>query len=315
MNRSRDRKEYLSIESQSNYMNEDVGTLIGKGFNTWKRNLNLAVPFALNVIILGLLALIVVLLVFLPIISTFPGGLDSLLEMQDVEEVLNAATGVIEGNIGIIVSAVLIFVVLAALISAFFTAGAIGMAREATDRGTTTLKEMWWSGKRHYLGLLAAQILMAIIVLIVSAILMALLYFFITENPESIAMMMFSAFLAIVYLFLIALVLSMVPYALVIDDLGPISAIKAGIKFVLTNKMDVFLIWLVVLSISMAFGLLGALFARSELMGGIWSVLNVIINIVVLAPLSTLWWARLYMSRTGKEIGREEFVKEEVQYL
>lgn len=297
-------------------MNEDVGTLIGRGFDTWKRNLNLAVPFVLNVLILGLLTLIVVLLVLLPIISTLPGGLDSLLEMQDVEEALNAATGVIEGNIGIIAAAGLIFVVLAALISAFFTAGAIGMACEATDKGKTTLKEMWWSGKKHYLGLLGAQVLMAIIVLIVSAILMSLLYFFISADPESVAMMMFSAFLVIVYLFLIALALAMVPYALVIDDLGPISAIKAGIKFVLTNKLDVFLVWLVVLAISMAFGLLGALFARSELMGGVWSVLNVIISIVVLAPLSTLWWARLYMSRTGKEMDREDLVKKkEVEYL
>ena len=39
-------------------MYEDIGTLIGRGFETWKRNLNLAVPFVLMITAIMLLAIV-----------------------------------------------------------------------------------------------------------------------------------------------------------------------------------------------------------------------------------------------------------------
>jgi len=56
----------------------------------------------------------------------------------------------------------------------------------------------------------------------------------------------------------------MVPYALVVEGLGPISAIKAGIGLFLKNKIDVFLIWLVVMAIWVTIQFLGVPFSGSE---------------------------------------------------
>jgi len=45
-------------------------------------------------------------------------------------------------SIGLIIAAVIIAVILGLLISAFFNAGAIGMAKEATETGRTSLSDM-----------------------------------------------------------------------------------------------------------------------------------------------------------------------------
>lgn len=54
-------------------------------------------------------------------------------------------------NIGIIIIAVIITVILVLLISAFFTAGAIGMAKEATETGRTNLSDMMDYGRRKFI--------------------------------------------------------------------------------------------------------------------------------------------------------------------
>ena len=38
------------------------------------------------------------------------------------------------------------------------------------------------------------------------------------------------------------------------------------------------------------------------ILGSLWSFVNFFINILVIPPLTTLWWVRLYMSGTGKTI-------------
>jgi len=38
----------------------------------------------------------------------------------------------------------------------------------------------------------------------------------------------------------------------------------------------------------------------------IWAIIEMILSIVVIAPLSIVWWARLYMDRTGKSVAKVE---------
>ena len=40
-------------------MQEDIGTIINKGFGTWTRNLNICIPFVLNFVLNGLLMAVV----------------------------------------------------------------------------------------------------------------------------------------------------------------------------------------------------------------------------------------------------------------
>ncbi len=301
-------------------MYEDIGALIGKGFDTWKRNLNLAIPFVLNVVVIGLLMSVAVLAVLLPIVPTLSDLASSSQEIENVDEIAAVIGSAIEGSLGLLVAVMIIFVLAAALVNAFFTAGAIGMAREATARRTTRLKAMWAAGKDNFLNLFFAHILVGIIAVagfvILSLPFLSVVMGNIQGDAPQMGSMIIWIILLVIYGLLISLALVLVPYALVIDGLGPVAAIKAGICFFRSNVMDVFLVWLVILAISMALGIGGTVFSRYELATAIWSVLQAVISIAVLAPLSAVWWARLYMSRTGKDLmGEELYEDEEVKYL
>jgi len=144
-------------------MYEDIGTLIRKGFETWRRNLNLAVPFVLMIVAMMILAIFMVVLAFYPLITGSPEVFSTAGEIESPEELaklLSSAT-----NLGLAASILLGGILLIYLASSFFTAGAIGMAREATDKGRTSTKEMWASGRRHYLNLFAAEVVMMVVVI------------------------------------------------------------------------------------------------------------------------------------------------------
>lgn len=69
-------------------------------------------------------------------------------------------------HIGIIIAAVINTVILAMLISAFFTAGAISMAKEATETGKTCMSDMKEYGRRKFISLLFADIIVGLITLV-----------------------------------------------------------------------------------------------------------------------------------------------------
>jgi len=298
-------------------MYEDIGTLIKRGFETWKRNLNLAIPFVLMIAAIMLLAVIMAFLVLYPLITTSPDVLSNAGNVEDPQQLIDLLQSVT--NIGLLVAVVLLGILIMSLMASFFTAGAIGMAKEATETGRTTLKDMWASGKRNYLGLFLAEVLMMIIVF---AGLVVLSLPFISDlaagvesgDPEFGPLVLW-IILIIAYGLLISVALAMVPYALVVEGLGPVGAIKAGIGFFWSNKMDVFLIWLVVLAVSMAIQFVGVPFSGSETASAIFSMVSGIVSVLVISPLTTVWWTRLYMTRAGKISEVEAVQDEEVKYL
>lgn len=298
-------------------MYEDIGTLIRRGFETWRQNLNLAVPFVLMIVAMMILAIFMVVLAFYPLITGSPEVFSTAGEIESPEELaklLSSAT-----NLGLAASILLGGILLIYLASSFFTAGAIGMAREATDKGRTSTKEMWASGRRHYLNLFAAEVIMMVVVIagvvVLSLPFLSDLMGILEANEPEFGPIILWILLIAVYGLLVSIVLAVVPYALVVGGLGPIAAIRSGIGFVSSNKMDVFLIWLVVIAVSMAVQFLGIPFSGSQTASGIFSMLNGILSVLVISPLTTVWWTRLYMTRTGK-IGEVETVRdEEVKYL
>jgi len=298
-------------------MYEDIGTLIKRGFETWKRNLNLAIPFVLMIAAIMLLAVIMAFLVLYPLITTSPDVLSNAGNVEDPQQLIDLLQSVT--NIGLLVAVVLLGILIMSLMASFFTAGAIGMAKEATETGRTTLKDMWASGKRNYLSLFLAEVLMMIIVF---AGLVVLSLPFISDlaagvesgDPEFGPLVLW-IILIIAYGLLISVALAMVPYALVVEGLGPVGAIKAGIGFFWSNKMDVFLIWLVVLAVSMAIQFVGVPFSGSETASAIFSMVSGIVSVLVISPLTTVWWTRLYMTRAGKISEVEAVQDEEVKYL
>ncbi|MDF0591133.1 DUF7847 domain-containing protein [Candidatus Methanocrinis natronophilus] len=298
-------------------MYEDIGTLIRRGFETWRQNLILALPFVLMVVFIVVIAIAAVIAAFYPLITGSPELFSTAGDVQSPEEMaelLSSAT-----NLGMAAAILLVGILLIYLASSFFTAGAIGMAREATDVGKTSTKEMWASGRRHYLNLFIAEVLMMVFIiagaLVLSLPFLSDLMGILGANEPEFGPIILWVFLVIAYGFIISVALAIVPYALVLSSLGPIEAIRSGIRFFLSNKMDVFLIWLVVIAVSMAIQFLGLPFSGSETASTFFSMLTGILSVLVISPLTTVWWTRLYMTRTGKIREAEPVRDEEVKYL
>jgi hypothetical protein len=106
--------------------------------------------------------------------------------------------------------------------------------------------------------------------------------------------------LFILYVLILSVILATMPYALVVQDLGPMQAVLASLNFFRYNKFDVVILWLVVAALSLGLQMMGGAFSTGGGTGGeSISAITGIVNLLVLAPLSNLWWTRLYMNRKG----------------
>lgn len=286
-------------------MNEDIGKLIGNGFGIWRKNINLCIPF--------LLAIIFSLAAFVPLVAALAitfGSVPDLASISSPQEAVSKLGSFLPG----LALAFLLLIVVLSMVNSFFASGAIAMAELALREGKTSTHVMWQAGKRHFWDMFAATILMTLVML---AGFIFLLPGFISlplstwtnpsDNPQAFGLLAFGALVLVLYLFAMSLVLAIAPYALVVDILGPIKAIKASMRFFSYNKFDVFIMWIIVIAITLGFQMIGsslvAVDAQYFQMG--WSLFTTVINLLVLAPLSTMWWTGLYMSRTGKRLYQE----------
>ena len=73
-----------------------------------------------------------------------------------------------------------------------------------------------------------------------------------------------------VYLLAISIIISTACYALVIDELDPLDALKTGYKFFKENKLDVFFIWMITMGLVFVDSLISELLGtQSVLISGI----------------------------------------------
>lgn len=288
---------------------EEIGELIGKGFGTWKSNLNLCLPFILSFFV-SILVMIPVLvafaLTFLPLASMDLNATtaENAAEMQNLINQTQASLENLQtGQMAQIALFFVVLVVLMSLVSAFFTAGAIGMARSALDRGKTDLGDMWSAGRENFMNMFLANILMGLLTMAGLVFLIpgiALLPQPLEAEPQAVGALLIGILLLILYALALSLLLATTPYALVVEKLGAVNAVKASIDFFRYNKFDVLILWLVVLAISMSLQMIsGSLSAGEGMSHQPLSIITGLISILVLAPLSNVWWTRLYMNRKG----------------
>ena len=286
-------------------MYEDIGKLISDGFGIWRRNLNLCVPF--------LLAIVISLLAVVPLVAVVAvlfGSMQNLESITSPEEFISRFGAMLP----VLAVAFLVFILVVYLINSYFSAGGIAMAEQAVTEGKTSTRVMWSAGKRHFRDMFVASILMGLIMLVG---LIFLLPGFLSlplgelknvqAHPNAIGLLALGAIFLIFYLLVMSLVLATVPYALVVDVLGPIGAVKASINFFNYNKFDVFVLWIIVVAISLGLQMVvsSAAAAGAEVVQGTLSILVSVVNVVVIAPLANVWWTTLYMSRTGKRLYEE----------
>ncbi|MBW6470179.1 MAG: hypothetical protein K0A90_03035 [Methanosarcinaceae archaeon] len=300
-----------SVMGDVHHMSQDIGTIINKGFSTWTRNLNISLPFILNFGISGLLALIAfaafVVIFVMPELSSM--GLDPANILP--EQMLSILSSAVGDHIMLIIAGFIIFMILIMFIQSYFIAGAIGMSKIATETGDTYLNDMLSYGNRNVVNLFLINILLALIMLagivfIVPGILSMENFNMFLSNPEETAassVLFAFGFLAwMLYILVASIVLSIVKYVLVVDDLDPITALETGFRFFIGNKLDILLMWLILISISVFVGIIGEGISLVPIISTIWIFTDIVISIAVIPPLTTIWWTRLYLSRTGRNM-------------
>ncbi len=287
---------------------EEIGAIIGKGFAVWRSNLNLCIPF--------LLGIFVSMLIFVPFLAalfatTMPTeSMNATVLLQNVED-MQKLQDQMQGYLGslamdrILQIAVLfiVLIVLLSMVNAFFTAGAIGMARQALEKGKSDTSAMWSAGKKYFLNMFLATLLMGFLTLAgLIFLLPALMQDTASLQADLQAMGLLAAGLLmfILYILVLSVILVTVPYALVVKELGAVQAVLASINFFRYNKFDVVVLWLVVAALSLGLQMIGGAFSTGGgTEGEPLSAITGIVNLLVLAPLSNLWWTRLYMDRKG----------------
>jgi hypothetical protein len=287
---------------------EEIGAMIGKGFGVWRSNLNLCIPF--------LLSIFVSVLIFVPFLAAFfmtslpMESMNSTLLLQNAEDMQDLLAQM-QGSLGslatdkILQIAVLflVLVVLLSLVNAFFTAGAIGMARQALDEGKSDTGVMWSAGKKHFFNMFLATLLMGLLTLAGLIFLLPAMAGgaeSLQTDPQAMGLLAVGLLLFILYALVLSVILATMPYALVVQGQGPLQAILASINFFRYNKFDVVILWLVVAALSLGLQMIGGAFSTGGGAGSEpLSAITGIVNLLALAPLSNLWWTRLYMNRKG----------------
>ncbi|MDO8726114.1 MAG: hypothetical protein Q7J35_08610 [Candidatus Methanoperedens sp.] len=280
-------------------MAEEISKIISNGINTYTKNPNLCIPFILNIVTIGLTAIIIAIF---SIIYLF-GSLK--IEEYNTPEALSLAfISSLSNHIFEIAVIVIAGVFIIMYIASFFTSGAIGMARQATETGRTTFSTMMESGKKNVMNLFLAEILFLLLV-IAGIVFMVPGAMNVDLNRLSMGenMLLIIGFvLWIVYLLIISVAFSAFSYVLVIESLGPVDGIIAGFNFFKKNASGVFLIILATIGVSFVFGIIGSIMSINSILNTIWSFVNLLISVCILSPIMTLWWVRLYMTRTGKQV-------------
>jgi membrane-anchored glycerophosphoryl diester phosphodiesterase (GDPDase) len=276
---------------------EEIGDLIGKGFRAWKGNLNLCIPFLLSAFF-SLLALLPFLSALIDVFSQ--KNLNSLPPaewMPIFEEALPGLAPYFLASLFLLM-----------LFGSFFFAGAIGMAGQALQTGKASTGALWSCGRKNLVNLFLNTLLVD---LIMAAGLLFLLPWGLVSayisDTTTMALLLAGVLLLILYALSVSLILALSPYALVVDGLGPLQALRASATVFRQNKFDVLLIWLIILALAMGLQMLGG-WSSADPAKSLQPLAAIAgaLNIMVISPLSTLWWTRLYLSRTFK-------LKEEVK--
>ena len=307
-------------------MHKGTEEILLDGFSVWRRNKKIAVPYLLKMIVQALLlgvCIFSIVFIFFQQVSFDPANI------SDYQSLLRQAFTPI-----LILSALLIgfgFILVSALVSAYFDAGAIGMARKAVESGETSIDYMTEYGIRRFPSLFLARLLVNIASFIPLLLLGA-----------AVLVIGAVAFAINVYV-LVATVLSIVfaaaPYFIVIAGSGAIEGLEKSCLLLKENKKPYMLLWIfgnyvgeyanslavliagvvfalgllvipIELHITSAYSLYDPSLIRyltsllfSLLTLGAISVASAIlaltlIFVLIVSPLTTVWWTELYMDKT-----------------
>lgn len=284
---------------------ENINTVLRKGFQTWTHNLNICIPFFLN-IFAGIFAMFVLFMVAV-IIFVMPAMQDITTDPTNInpEMAFGVLTAAIYENMGLFILLFITAFVVSTLISSYFYGGAIGMAKKALEDGSTSINEMFTSGKKNLINLFLTRfivmlIMLAGIIFVVPGILAIGDLSILMQNPEEALsgtlILVFGIFAWIFYAIVVKLIFTFAEYALVVGGLEPLEALEEGFSFFMNNKLDTVILWLVLIGLSILTGVAGEVLSSIEILSTFWSFADFVLSFAVIQPLTVLWWTRMYLS-------------------
>lgn len=299
-------------------MKESVGTVLDKGFGTWKRNLNIAAPFIFEFFMTMLTFVVAIFAFVLFFVVPVLNKKNINPEQLDPESMLLIMSSAFSEHIISVILLVLMFTLLYMFMSSFFMAGAIGMSKNASEKGDTRISDMFFYGAKNVRNMFFTRVMILLlalagVVFLVPGILsIGDIDIFLADPANSVASMSlitFGLLLWSLYILIISILFLFVEHALVIEETDPITAIETGIRFFLSNKLHSLILWFVLIGISIFLSLIGSIFSSVDILAQIWSVLNYVISIAVIQPLVTIWWTRFYLNRTDRKLySFEEYI-------
>ncbi len=288
-------------------MVEDIGKIISNGFGTYTKNLNICVPFILDFFVSILLVLSMVFFGIFFIFGSYPSKIENAKTPEALFLVLLPLITQHIIEIAILITVIFLFIF---LIQAYFTSGAIGMAIQATGYGKSSLSTMNDAGRKNLVNMFFAEILFGLISLagivfiVPGAMKIDISQLMDLKNPEAAVLFILGLILWVLYLIVLSIVFAIFRYVLVAENLGPIESISTAFEFFKKNKGDVVQLFIFLIVISFASVIVDQIVnsLSINIIKIMWSFISFFISLIVIAPLTTVWWVRLYMARTDKKI-------------
>jgi hypothetical protein len=182
------------------------------------------------------------------------------------------------------------------------------MAIQATESGKSNISAMRDAGKKNLVNMFLAELLfgllslVGVVFIVPGAMKIDISQILTSENTDGVVLLFGGFLLWFVYLVILSILLAVFRYALVADNLGPLESMTTGLSFFKKNKSDVFLLFIFVLVVVLVFIIIDQIIGQIPVISTIWYYINFMISLLVISPLITIWWVRLYMTRTDKKL-------------
>ncbi|OFV68522.1 MAG: conserved hypothetical protein, membrane [Candidatus Syntrophoarchaeum caldarius] len=283
----------------------DLGRILGDGFETWKQNLNLAVPFILEQILIWVMLVIAILVAFFTAFASIIPYLEKL-GPEPAPEALFELWTVVAPFIGIFLIGVLIISILLMLVDAFIWAGAVGMAKLAIETGECRIGDMFDYGKKHFLAVFISNILVGIafllgfLALVPGVVVMA-------TSVVGVMLLVLGALIMILYQIFVALSFYLARFAIVVDGVGAIEGMKRSYRVFKSNKLDMLLLGVILFAavfvVEISYVIILMLASVIPVIGGaLQMILQIAFSLIVipmLIALMVVWLTEFYIDRSA----------------
>src|SRR5665648_371596 len=301
---------------------EGMNTLFMRGYTIWRDNLNICIPFVLMYLTRLIYSIMVfagvTLVIGVDILNVISESMSELVAINEPQAQLTQIESIIEiiaPFVHVFIVAGIVLVLGWGLINAIFKSGAYAMIHKALQYNTTGIEDLKDSIRANALNMYIADILkvlliMAGIVLIVpGGVLLQL-----AETSTAVGviggMLFFIGIIAWgVAMIFISFALVEMDFILVAKRLNPFDAIKESYRFFIANRMDVLIMWLMLMSIGLVYSAIMHLFSAVPVVGAVAYIIDMLIATLLISPLFSIWWMRLYMDRSSGELYMNELLK------